>query len=101
MLESRHIRHKGLKRLWRDGDASGIKAEWLDRIDRILVSLNAATAPADLDAPGSGFHRLTGDRRGQCALTVTGNWRIVFEWDSEGPHNVTLEDYHDRKRRTR
>jgi proteic killer suppression protein len=44
--------------------------------------------------PGYKFHPLTGGRKGTYAVTVTGNWRLTFEFDDEGAKNVSLEDYH-------
>lgn len=44
-------------------------------------------ASADLSVlkslPGTEFHELSGARKGQYAVSVTGNWRIIFEKYSE------------------
>lgn len=47
-----------------------------------------------MDAPGLRFHALVGDRKGQWAVWVSGNWRIVFEFEGENATNVDLVDYH-------
>jgi proteic killer suppression protein len=39
------------------------------------------------------YHDLKGDRDGQYAVTIRGNWRIVFEWDGEHAVRVRQEDY--------
>lgn len=96
MLEPKRIRTKALRKLWEDGDESGINPDWLDRIELYLAGLNAATRPSDLDSPGFHFHALKGKRKGQYSLRVSGNWRITFEWDDDGPHSVKLEDYHGK-----
>jgi proteic killer suppression protein len=96
MLDSNRIRTRSLKRLWADGDTSGINDDWLSRIERYLAMLNDASEPSDLDIPGWHFHALKGDRKGQYSPRVPGNWRLVFEWDKDGPHSVTLEDYHGK-----
>ena len=45
--------------------------------------------------PNFGAHRLTGDRKGQWALTVTRNWRLTFRVNETGAiEDVDLEDYH-------
>ena len=51
---------------------------------------------ADLkDCSGvKGFHPLTGDRRGQYAMRVSGNYRITFGWDGTDVTDVDFEDYH-------
>lgn len=47
-----------------------------------------------MDAPGLHLHALKGGRKGQWAVTVNRNWRIVFEFDGENATNVDLLDYH-------
>ena len=44
--------------------------------------------------PGFKFHELKGDRKGTYSITVTGNYRITFQFDGEDATNVDLEDYH-------
>jgi proteic killer suppression protein len=56
--------------------------------------LDAATAPADLDLPGFGFHPLKGNRKGEFAVIVTRNWRLTFGWNDGDAVDVDLEDYH-------
>jgi proteic killer suppression protein len=58
-------------------------------------------ARGDLDArakpvsdPGYKFHALKGDRKGEFAVSISGNWRITFEFDGQDAMNVCLEDYH-------
>jgi proteic killer suppression protein len=94
MLIARRIKHKGLKLLYAHGDGSKINPKWLDKVERILNALSIAGAPSELSFPGSGFHELKGDRKGTYACWVTRNQRVTFEWDSDGPFNVNLEDYH-------
>ena len=56
--------------------------------------LDAAKEAEDMDLPGYKFHPLKGDRKGAYAVSVTGNWRITFEFESQDAVNVNLEDYH-------
>ena len=88
------IRRKGLKRFWQSSDPSGIAAERRDRIQRMLDLLDAATKPDDLGLPGFAFHELKGDRTGTFAVTVSGNWRLTFQWSADGPTSIDFEDYH-------
>lgn len=44
--------------------------------------------------PGFKFHPLKGDRQGAYAVSVSGNWRLTFEFDGQDAVNVDLEDYH-------
>jgi proteic killer suppression protein len=47
-----------------------------------------------LNVPGFGLHPLKGKRKGQWALWVSGNWRLVFEFDGDDPTDLDLIDYH-------
>ena len=90
----RGFRHKGLQRFFTKGDARWINARHASRIGRILDLLEAAAAPQDLNIPGLGLHPLKGERKGEWALSVSGNWRITFRFDGEDVTEVNLEDYH-------
>jgi toxin HigB-1 len=47
-----------------------------------------------MDLPGFKLHPLGGPWKGEWAVWVTGNWRVVFMFDNEGAVQVDLEDYH-------
>lgn len=47
-----------------------------------------------MDLHGYKFHALKGDRKGEFAVSVTGNWRITFQFVGEDAMNANLEDYH-------
>ena len=85
---------KRLKRFWEKGTAKGIDPRSRERLKRLLSDLSAATAPQDLDLPGYAFHALKGDRKGQFAVEVRANFRLVFEWENGDAVRVRLEDYH-------
>ena len=76
------------------GDARRIPVALAPRIRRILSDLDAAVQPGDLQLPGYRLHPLTGDRRGQWSVRVSGNWRIVFRFEDGVAVDVTLIDYH-------
>ena len=88
------IAHKGLLAFFARGDAWRIPASLALRIRRILSDLDAAVQPRDMNLPGYRLHRLSGDRRGQWSVRVSGNWRIVFRFENGEPVDVTLVDYH-------
>lgn len=88
------FKHRGLKRLHEKGDRSGIRADLLDKIERILTVLDAANAPEALDLPGYRLHALRGDLRGYWAVTVRANWRIIFRFADGQAQDVELIDYH-------
>lgn len=68
--------------------------DWDAAID-LLLALNVAKTLHDLSPLKSvGLHKLTGDRRGQWAMTVNGPWRICFEFRGGDAHGVEIVDYH-------
>jgi toxin HigB-1 len=88
------FRHKGLERLFATGDPRGINAQFAAKLHRMLTTLNEATGPAAMNIPGYRLHQLKGDRKGQWAVWVSGNWRLVFEFEGENATSVDLVDYH-------
>jgi toxin HigB-1 len=88
------IRHKGLKRLYDDGDPRGIGANLRKRVSEILSVLDAADSLEEADIPGYRLHPLSGDRQGYWSVKVTGNWRITFRSEDGRAEDVNLEDYH-------
>lgn len=90
----RSIRHKGLKRLYEDDDASGVNPDHARKLRNILARLDAARAIADMDLPGFRLHPLKGELRGFHAVTVRANWRVVFRFMDGGADDVDYVDYH-------
>jgi len=88
------FKHKGLKRLFERNDPSGIRADLLDKVERILAVLDAASVPQALDLPGYRLHPLKGQWTGYWAVTVRANWRIVFRFEGGHAADVALVDYH-------
>ncbi len=88
------FRHRGLKRLFEQGDRSRIRPDQVAKIRRILNRLDAAASVADVDAPGFRLHKLKGDLSGLWAVSVSGNWRIVFRFEGANALEVDLVDYH-------
>jgi len=88
------FKHKGLKRLYEDDDASKLPADLVGRIGIILNALDTANGLDDLNRPSFRLHRLKGDRKDQWAVTVRANWRIVFGFDGQDIISVDFLDYH-------
>jgi proteic killer suppression protein len=89
-----NFRHKGLKRLFEDGDRKGIRPDLIEKVENILFVLNRAKAPDDMNLPGFRLHPLKGDLKGHWAVTVRANWRIVFRMAGGQAADVDLIDYH-------
>ena len=88
------LRHKGLKKLFLDGDRSGVRADQIERVENILSLLAVAEKLKDLDLPSLRLHALKGERKGSHAVTVRANWRIVFRFEAGECYDVHLVDYH-------
>jgi proteic killer suppression protein len=86
--------HKGLERFFRSGDTRGLNAQHAACLRRLLTTLNTSTGPAGMNLPGYRLHRLRGERKEQWAVSVSGNWRLVFEFEGENATDVDLVDYH-------
>jgi len=94
-MRFRSIRHKGLKRLFEQDDASRLTPTMVPKIRNILAALAFADDLSRLQTmPGWRLHPLIGNRHGHWSITVTGNWRLVFEVDGDAILNLDLEDYH-------
>jgi proteic killer suppression protein len=90
----RSFRHKGLRRFFEAGDSSGINAQFTAKLARQLTVLNSSASPEDMDLPGYKLHPLKGARKGEWAVWVSGNWRLVFAFDGADAVHVDLVDYH-------
>ena len=88
------FRHRGLKRLFEQGDGSKIRARQLSRISDVLAHLDRVQAPGDLDLPGYRLHPLKGDLKGYWSVTISRNWRITFCFADGDAYEVDLVDYH-------
>ena len=80
--------------MFRDGDASKVRADQLKRIADVLAHLDTALRPADVDLPGYRLHPLKGDLKGHWSVGISGNWRIVFRLEDGEVFDVDLVDYH-------
>jgi proteic killer suppression protein len=88
------IRHKGLKRLYRDDDPSGVNPEHVSKLRNILARLDASRSVADMDLPAFRLHPLKGELKGFHAVTVRANWRVIFRFEDGDAEDVDYVDYH-------
>lgn len=88
------FKHKGLQRLYETGNAAGVQTEHQKRLRMQLTALDTAQTIDDMDIPGFRLHPLKGDRKGQWAVTVNRNWRLVFKFVDGNASAVDYEDYH-------
>ena len=86
--------HKGLADFFYDGTKKGIQPRHAQRLADILDRLDASHHVEDMRYPGSNLHQLKGDLSGCWAVTVSGNWRVVFRFEEGNAHLVDYVDYH-------
>ena len=93
-MEIESIRNKALRRLYLEGVTKGI-IEPQRLVDMLSFIVAASDFERLAEPPNFGFHPLTGNRKGSCAMTVTRNWRLTFvRIDDRTVGDLDLEDYH-------
>lgn len=62
---------------------------------RKLDQIDSAKHLEDLRVPpGNHLKALSGNRKGQHAIRINGQYRICFVWTEQGPAEVEVVDYH-------
>jgi proteic killer suppression protein len=92
MIQS--IRHEGLRLYYETGNGSKLPRQQLAKIGRLLTALDAVSSEIDIKALGSDVHMLKGIYKGFWALTITGNYRIIFRFTAPDIFDVDYLDYH-------
>jgi len=90
----RTFRHKGLRAFAEPGSKAGIQPAHAKKLRILLTALDAASRPADLNAPDYGLHPLHGDPESHWAVSVNGNWRLTVAFEDEDAILVDYQDYH-------
>jgi proteic killer suppression protein len=90
----KNILHKGLKNFYLTGNSAGIHQAHQKRLRLILARLEAIHKPEDMNLPGFMFHKLSGKRKAEYAVTVNKNWRIIFKFDQVDAYDINYLDYH-------
>lgn len=88
------FRHKGLRLFFESGDVRGVQARHINRLRMQLSALDTATEISDMDIPGYRLHLLKGKRKGIWTISVSGNWRLTFEFTDGNVYLLDYEDYH-------
>ncbi len=92
MIEN--FKDRRLKRLYERGDRSKIRADLVDKVERVLARLDQALVIDDMDLPGYRLHELKGDLKGFWSISLSGNWRIIFRFENGEAYDVEMIDYH-------
>ncbi len=88
------FKHKGLQKFFEAGSVAGIDPAHRQRLKLRLAAIDTAITIDDIDLPGFRLHPLKGDRQGLCAIDVSKNWRITFEFYDGNAYIVSYEDYY-------
>lgn len=88
------FKHKGLKKLYDTGSRPGINPKHVKRLRLILARLDASLSPQDMNLPGLELHSLKGSYEGFWAVSVSGNWRVIFQFEENNVFDVDYLDYH-------
>jgi proteic killer suppression protein len=56
--------------------------------------LDRSRRPDDMDLPGFRLHPLRGELAGHWAVSVSGNWRVMFRFENGNVVDVDYADYH-------
>ncbi len=88
------FKHKGLERFYREGSVKGIQAQHTNKLRMQLAALDTAQAIEDMNIPGYRLHPLKGTRKGIWSISVSGNWRLTFQFKNGNIHILNYEDYH-------
>ncbi len=87
-------RHKGLKKFYETGSKAGIQPAHAKILGLLLLQLSSAIKPEDMNTPGNYFHPLHGELKGYYSVKVSGNWRLIFQFEKEDAILVDYVDYH-------
>lgn len=88
------FKHKGLQNFFENGTKKGVQARHADRLADILDLLDSANTIQVMNFPGSNLHQLHPKKDNTWAVSISGNWRIVFKFEDGNAYIVDYADYH-------
>ncbi len=90
----RSFRHRGLKALYDGKTARRVAPAHVEKLRDILAVLDRSRRPDDMNVPGFRLHSLKGSLAGFWAVSVSGNWRLIFRFENGDAVDVDYFDYH-------
>ena len=79
----------------KDKEVSTFPPDALKIAERKLDMVEAAAAIQDLASPPANrLEKLKGNRKEFWSIRINDQWRIIFKWLDDGPHEVEITDYH-------
>ena len=89
------FRHKGLQELFEYGTTSRLPQERTRKLNRMMQILDSMKSMEEVNQPGFRLHRLKRPPfDGYYSLDVSGNYRLVFRFDSGTVSNLDYLDTH-------
>lgn len=89
------IRDKRLRRYFYFREVAGLQPDIVRKLKPMLSFLQLMSDEDELSRlPQWKPHKLTGDLAGCWSLSVTRNWRLIFEVHKDEIRNLDLIDYH-------
>lgn len=88
------FKHKGLELFYNRGNTKGIQANHAKKLRLQLAVLDTALNVQDCDVPGYRLHQLKGNKKNLWSISVSGNWKLTFEFIDGHIHILNYEDYH-------
>jgi len=86
---------KHTQELYAKGRGNKFPVDLTSRALRKLDYVNLALQLEDLKVPpGNRLHALSGNRKGQYAISINDQWRICFRWQEGDAYEVEVCDYH-------
>lgn len=67
------------------GSHTGAQPRHAKRLRMQLAALDTSQSVEDMDIPGFGLHALKGTMSNRWSVTVSGNWRLTFEFRDGSP----------------
>jgi len=90
-----NFKQSWLKIFWDTGRHKKVPTHLKDRLLRNLDMINSVKEIKDLSSPPSNnLHPLHGDREGQWAISVSGQWRLCFKFKDGDIFEIELVQYH-------
>ncbi|OGF52640.1 MAG: hypothetical protein A2Z21_05070 [Candidatus Fraserbacteria bacterium RBG_16_55_9] len=93
LVAIRGFKDKGLRELFNHGRTGKIARSHYAKSLMILDFLNAMGDISDCYGRFE-FHKLKGKRKGEYAMSISGNYRICFKWDGKDVYDLQYKDYH-------
>ena len=88
------FRSRVLKALYEGTTTKRVALEHVAKLRNILAALDRSTSPEGMNLPGFRLHPLSGDLKGDYAVSVSGNWRVTLRFENEMAVDVDYLDYH-------